>query len=195
MPKKSDFGWKRKMRFGVENLLNDLRKMGKKDAIKYLAGFKGVGKVMAGTIWEALFEGKTKGGERMLQEDILEVFPSDKVRNAFIKIVVESQKVKLEGETDEPVTSDVKRLIRLPSSLHGKTGFVVKPIGFDQLEDFNPLTDAISESFATDEMRIEVLQPVDMELRGEKFNLGRGICKVPEYAAIFFMCRGMAKLP
>ncbi|MCA1813180.1 MAG: hypothetical protein LC624_04420 [Halobacteriales archaeon] len=32
------------------------------------------------------------------------------------------------GETDEPVTSDVKRLIRLPGSVHGKTGLRVVPV-------------------------------------------------------------------
>ncbi|MCK5251790.1 MAG: DNA primase catalytic subunit PriS, partial [Thermoplasmata archaeon] len=33
--------------------------------------------------------------------------------------------VRLAGEADEPVTADTKRLIRLPTSLHGKTGFRV----------------------------------------------------------------------
>jgi DNA primase small subunit len=46
------------------------------------------------------------------------------------------------GETDEPVTADVKRLIRLPGSLHGKTGLRVVTLGVDELKEFDPFRDA-----------------------------------------------------
>lgn len=194
MPKISDFGWRKKMRMGVENLLKELREMGKENAIKFLARLRleGVGKATSQGIWNDLFEGKTKGADRMLAEDNLEVFSSNKLRDTFIKIVEDTQKVKLVGEADEPVTSDTKRLIRLPTSLHGKTGFVVKRIGFDELEGFNPLTDAIPSSFGLDRTKIKMKKPIKLVLRGEKFNLSRGIYRVPEYAAIFLMCRGLA---
>jgi len=192
MPKISDFGWRKKMRMGVENLLKELREMGKEEAIKFLASLEGVGKVSSKGIWDDLFEGKTKGADRMLTEDNLEVFSSNKLRDAFIKIVEDTQKVKLVGEADEPVTSDTKRLIRLPSSLHGKTGFVVKRIGFDELESFNPLAEAIPSSFGQGRIKIKMQKSIKIKLRGEKFNLSRGIYKVPEYTAIFLMCRGLA---
>jgi DNA primase small subunit len=195
MPKIDDYGWKRKMRTGIENLLNELEGMDKDEAIKYLNQFEGIGKATAKRLWEALLGGKIKGADRMRTENIIEVFSSDKIRNAFLRVVVESQKVKLEGEADEPVTSDIKRLIRLPTSLHGKTGLLVKPLKLGELESFDPLEHAIPSSFGSEPMDIDVQKPVDVVLRGEKFNLGRGISKVPEYAAIFFMCRGFATLP
>jgi len=192
MPRKDDFGWKRKMRFGVENLLNELKEMGREKGIEYLQGFQGIGNATSKSIWDNLFEGRIKRADKMLAEDNLEVFSSDKNRDAFLEVVIESQKVKLEGEADEPVTSDTKRLIRLPTSLHGKTGLLVKPIGFDELDGFDPLKDAIPSSFSSEPIKVNVTQPIDMELGGEKFNLSRGISKIPEYAAIFFMCRRSA---
>ena len=44
---------------------------------------------------------------------------------AAINGVTTSGSNKAKGETDEPVTADVKRLIRLPGSLHGKSGLKV----------------------------------------------------------------------
>ena len=44
---------------------------------------------------------------------------------------------------DAPVTGDIKRLIRMPESLHGKTGFVVKSLSYNELEKFEPFKDAI----------------------------------------------------
>jgi DNA primase small subunit len=194
MPRMTDHGWKKKMRIGVENLLRELEEMGKDKAVEYLEGFGGIGGTISNGIWKDLFEGKVKGAERMLAEDKVEVFSSDKYRDAFIRVVVESQKVKLEGEADEPVTSDVKRLIRLPSSLHGKTGLLVKRLDFEELEGFEPLRDAIPANFGSDQVTVKVKEAIKFDIGGESFNLGSGISKLPEYAAIFLMCRGVAAL-
>jgi DNA primase small subunit len=43
---------------------------------------------------------------------------------------------------DKPVTTDIHRLIRVPGSLHGKTGFLVKKLTFSELEHFDPFSDA-----------------------------------------------------
>ncbi|MCA1812647.1 MAG: DNA primase catalytic subunit PriS [Halobacteriales archaeon] len=50
----------------------------------------------------------------------------DKVLRA--KALQDMALASMTGETDEPVTSDVKRLIRLPGSVHGKTGLRVVPV-------------------------------------------------------------------
>jgi DNA primase small subunit len=194
MPRRTDHGWKKKMRIGVENLLNELEDMGKEKAVEYLEGFEGIGGTISKGIWKDLFEGKVRGAERMLADDNVEVFSSDKYRDAFIRVVVESQKVKLEGEADEPVTSDVKRLIRLPSSLHGKTGLLVKQLNFEELEGFEPLRDAIPGNFGSNPLSVKVKEAIKFDIGGESFNLGSGISQVPEYAAIFLMCRGLAAL-
>jgi len=97
------------------------------------------------------------------------------------------------GETDEPVTGDIKRLIRLPSSLHGKTGFMVKTIPFKELDKFDPLNDAICHS----NKPISVLGLSDFEfnLKNISFKIQKGThTELPEFAALFACLRGIAQL-
>ncbi len=97
---------------------------------------------------------------------------------------------RLAVHVDPPVTADVKRLIRLPNSLHGKTGLKVTPISLDELEDFDPLRDAVV--FGDEEVKVRILKRVRVKLKGEEFRLTPGKSKVPEYLAVFLICRGVA---
>ncbi len=102
----------------------------------------------------------------------------------------------LEGETDEPVTSDVKRLIRMASSLHGGSGMRVVSLTFAGLQKFEPLNDAVV--FSEKEIKVEVLSPLKpqnskVEMKGKSFTVTEGINTLPEYAAIYLMCRGAAE--
>lgn len=94
------------------------------------------------------------------------------------------------GETDEPVTSDTKRLIRLPGSLHGKTGLLVVALAVDELETFDPLTQAVA--FGDDPIEIVGTKPMEISLRGEHRKLGIGPTTIPEAEAVFAIARGAA---
>ena len=168
----------------------------KKGGVKKLEEFKGIGNKIATGIYADLFEGSEgeRGVDKMWKDNNLDIFSSDKHLNPFLDFVKQEVSVELKGETDEPVTSDVKRLIRLPSSLHGKTGLVVTPLKRDELDDFNPLNDAISASFTEDPIKINMIKPEKVKLRNEVFDLKMGECEVPEYAAIFLMCRRAAEI-
>jgi DNA primase small subunit len=96
------------------------------------------------------------------------------------------------GETDEPVTCDVKRLIRLPSSLHGKTGFKVIKTTLDDLKDFDPLRDAVV--FSDEPVKIKISKPTDIKMRNEQFHLNEGEQEVPNYLAVFLIGRRMASI-
>jgi DNA primase small subunit len=95
---------------------------------------------------------------------------------------------------DAPVTADVKRLIRFPGSLHGKTGLRVTEIEIDDLEEFDPLRDAVVFGDEKIKLRIPPNVRLDLTLRGEEFRI-RGGEKVtlPEYVAVFLICRGIAR--
>ncbi|MHA1832163.1 MAG: DNA primase small subunit domain-containing protein [Candidatus Helarchaeota archaeon] len=58
--------------------------------------------------------------------------------------LVEYVKKDIAMKLDSPVSIDLHRLIRFPNSLHGKTGFIVKEIDIDKLEEFDPFSDAIA---------------------------------------------------
>ena len=104
---------------------------------------------------------------------------------------IEEFKVDLAGKTDEPVTADVKRLIRLPGSIHGGSSFRVVPLTRAQLENFNPLEDAII--FSDSPVRVLVTRPMEAEVKGKVYRVSEGVGRLPENVAMFLMCRGSAE--
>ena len=105
---------------------------------------------------------------------------------------------------DEPVTTDTHRLIRLPGSLHGGSGLRVTRIERDELDAFDPLDDAVPETFREAEIAVDVtdlsgLPPVDdpttgqVELGGGTFTVTDGNDLYPEFLGIFLMTRGRAE--
>ena len=58
------------------------------------------------------------------------------------------------SHVDTVVTTDLHRLIRLPNTLHGKTGLRVTSIPHSSLDGFDPLTDGIV--FHTGQVEIHV---------------------------------------
>jgi DNA primase small subunit len=99
---------------------------------------------------------------------------------------------RLKGWCDEPVSSDVKRLIRAPGSLHGKTGLRAIPLSRDQVDRFDPLVDAVV--LGDDPVAINVSRPIQFTLKGEPFDLKPGVQKLPLYAAVFTILRRHALL-
>lgn len=94
---------------------------------------------------------------------------------------------------DEPVTTDTNRLIRLPGSLHGGSGLEVQRLDRAALDDFDPLVDAVPETFVGHDITVELPAEHTVELRGENLTVGPGVSTVPEYAGVFMMARGTAE--
>ncbi|WMT52082.1 MAG: DNA primase catalytic subunit PriS [Ferroplasma sp.] len=90
------------------------------------------------------------------------------------------------AEIDEPVTTDIHRLIRFPFSLHGKTGLMVKPVQLDSLKSFNPLNEAIPEVFKNSEININMkINKFSISMNGENYSIEKGENRVPLYLGIF----------
>lgn len=104
--------------------------------------------------------------------------------------------VQMGTKTDEPVTADIRRLIRMASSLHGGSGMRVVPLTLPEFEKFEPLNDAVV--FSEKEIQVEVIPPLKpqnslVEMKGKRFIIREGINSLPEYAVIYLMCRGAAE--
>ena len=69
------------------------------------------------------------------------------------------------ASVDEPVTADIKRLIRVPGSLHGGSGMMVKKLKLSELEEFEPLEDAVV--FGDRPVKITALKPFSVQLKGK----------------------------
>jgi DNA primase, eukaryotic-type, small subunit, putative len=94
------------------------------------------------------------------------------------------------ASVDEPVTGDIKRLIRFPGSLHGGSGFEVQTLSLDKLPEYEPLTDALA--FDDKPTKVRVTRPFSFLLNGQEFSVSEGKDELPEYAAVYLMCRGVA---
>jgi DNA primase small subunit len=199
MVKVSDGGWLARTRRGIDHLFDELEGMTPEERKRRLAKVLEEGggripeKVLDG-LYKELFEGEPRGIDKMRKENNFEVFSSDKFLKAFLIFVKQGMAIQIAGETDEPVTSDIKRLIRLPSTLHAKTGFVVVPLTRDELDDFDPFRDAISKSVGGANVSIDCRNPLDLRMRDHSFSLETGKNSVPEYVALHLICRRLATI-
>jgi len=196
LPPDASTGWRRRMRDGIEMLMRDMEGLSLQDVrSRYDVAGDAPEKVLAEMMNDLfLRRGGKCGMEILIQKDTLEVFSNQRSQALFLKIVEGDIKRSLEGQVDEPVTSDIKRLIRLPQSLHGKTGLRVVPMSRDDLDEFDPLRDAVSEIFPDDPVTVNLENRVDVRLRGERFSL-RGTVEVPTFVAVFLICRRNATIP
>lgn len=208
-PAQDEPGWRGKIMRGINAFVGKLETMPPEEALKFLRSFDGVSAREAAELHENLFKPRgtkprlIRGVDR-LREGQLESL-SDHNRDLLVRLVQDLQPVRseelggvsLEGivqraETDEPVTSDIKRLIRMPSSLHGKTGLQVVPMSRDEIDEFRPLRDAVPQAWTDDSVRVNLRNKISMEIRDEAFNLAPGVNDVPQYLAIFLLARGLA---
>jgi len=183
-------GWHRRYR---EALLGYLRWIGglpEAEAIAHLTAMEGIGK-------ESAIQFLKKREE--IISDIQNRPTVMIMKNRVLGIIAGQQ----EGEfrkrlneraalADEPVTTDTKRLIRMPASLHGGSGMLVRALELRDLHDFDPLTDAIV--FGTRDVKVDQKFPVNMPMLGSTYELQKGISTVPEAVAVFLCARGIAEI-
>jgi len=183
-------GWQARFSESFLDYLRWLGGMSAEEALEHLTAIEGVGKDSA-TVF-------LKKREELITE--LEHHPTGMLlKNRVINAVVHQKegefKTRLNARAalaDEPVTTDTKRLIRMPTSLHGGSGLRVQPIELRNLHDFDPLVDAVV--FATREVRVDCRFPLTMPMLGSTYQLQKGISTVPEAVAVFLCCRGIAEI-
>jgi DNA primase small subunit len=183
-------GWHQRFREALLEYLRWIGSMPEDEAMAHLSAMGGIGTESA-----AMF---LKKREEIISD--IERRPSGMImKNRVLGIIAGQQ----EGEfrkrllsraalADEPVTTDTKRLIRLPTSLHGGSGMKVQQMELRDLHDFDPLTDAVV--FGTRDVKVDQKFPVKMPMLGSTYELQKGINTVPEAVAVFLCCRGMAEI-
>ncbi|HEY9207208.1 MAG TPA: DNA primase catalytic subunit PriS [Candidatus Methanoperedens sp.] len=175
--------------------LENIRLLEQEEAVKELRKIEGITPKKAGDIIKSLQQFKSY---EELHKTIFEG-GLDQSRSMWSvrQSIINNLGVKgVEGETDEPVTADIRRLIRMPSSLHGGSGMRVVPLTLSGFEKFEPLVDAVV--FSEKEIQIEIIPPLKpqnsiVEMKGKSFRVQEGINTLPEYAAMYLMCRGAAE--
>ena len=183
-------GWPMRYREALLEYLGWVGTLPEVEAMANLTAIEGIGKDSA-----AMF---LKKREEIQSE--IERRPSGMIlKNRVLGILVSQQEGEFKKRllaraalADEPVTTDTKRLIRLPTSLHGGSGMRVQPLEIRELHDFDPLTDAVV--FGTRDVRVDVKFPLKIPMLGSTYEIQKGISTVPEAAAVFLCCRGIAEI-
>jgi DNA primase small subunit len=183
-------GWGGRFNEAVVRFAEEIRNLDEKSAVKKLTGIKGIGDVRAVEFYtrikdERVLDNIRSGNLDSLKgvQDIWKFVINNYLADQFVEV--------LGGETDEPVTADVRRLIRCPGSLHGGSGLRVTPLSIRDLEDFDPLQDAVV--FGDESIPLEILKPFNTQMRGQSYHLVEGPTELPACVAVFLMARGVAE--
>jgi DNA primase small subunit len=171
-------GWPGRFTGTLVDLLAHAVETEPEEAETTLTEVEGIGDTRAANLVEQLDEGALDP-VREGRVDHVPALANKDVLGGLAKRVRE----RAAGEADEPVTADVRRLIRLPGSLHGGSGLHVKPLTLDELRGFQPLDDAIA--LPDDPVRLELETPWSGYLDGEHRELAPGEHEVPTYLAAF----------
>lgn len=179
-------GWKLRMRNGLLDVVEEFCTRDVKEIRKEYPSIKGSDKQSITKAQEELVRNRAF----MFEKNTMAVV-SQTTQNMLVKIMKEDVAYRLSGEVDEPVTADIKRLIRLPGSVHGKSGLRVTPITREELTHFDPLQMAVPDVYTDDPVKITMRRDSELDMKGEHLVL-RGETEVPEFAAIFLVGRKMA---
>ncbi len=100
---------------------------------------------------------------------------------------------KQASEIDPVVTMDIHRLIRIPNSLHGKTGLKVVSLSSTALEQFDPLREAVA--FSDGRVDVYVHEAHPFRLGNESFGpYRRESVRLPMAAGIYLLCKNAATI-
>ncbi len=178
-------GWSARVHDHLLSLVDELAATDDEAAIDRLREFDGIGE---GKATAALNAARTNREE--LASGNVDVHPA--VFGIARRIAPEAVGADA-APIDEPVTTDTNRLIRLPGSLHGGSGLAVRRIDREDIGAFDPLVDAVPETFRGYDIAVEVTDGGRVELGGDSFTLDEGVHTVPEHVGVFLMARGRAE--
>jgi DNA primase small subunit len=187
IPRPEDGGWKRHLRSGLESLLEDAEGM---EMEAFRAKYPSVSQYKDGRLGKLMHE-LSASRRSILARNTLAPLSTKKMQETVISIMENDVRPALAGEVDEPVTADIKRLIRLPGSIHGKSGLRVTPLSRDELTGFDPLLDAVPPQYGQEPILLNMRQDMEIVFRGERHRLS-GQTEVPEDLAVFLVGRKMA---
>lgn len=185
-------GWAERIRKASDLLMERIEAMEQKEAVAMLSGM-GVREAEAKRIYNALKAGSP--GRRFLEEGNLGgIAQGGKSVNSITQILENIASEEYGGEMDQPVTSDIHRLIRAPWSLHGKTGFRVVGLKRSELDSFDPLLHAVLDKREETEVysKTSFTPPPVCGWTGE-LREGRNVLPLP--LALFLMLRRQVTLP
>ena len=178
-------GWSKRAHRRVVEFVDELLELDEEEALERLQSFEGVGSKRAAAALNA-----ARANDDQIRAGNVDVHPAFfGLARTLAAAVVATDNAPI----DEPVTTDTNRLIRLPGSLHGGSGLAVRRIERDALCAFDPLVDAVPDTFVGHDIAVDVNEGGTIEVGGEPIDVPEGKTTLPEYAGVFLMARGRAE--
>ncbi len=107
---------------------------------------------------------------------------------SVLENVVSEQMIPIDRQT----SIDMHKIIRVPETLHGTTGFVAKTIAIDNLKEFDPHKETIV--FGDEMVRLFIKKAPKFSLKGESFGpYNKEEVELPLFAGVYLLGKG-AKL-
>lgn len=127
-----------------------------------------------------------------LDSGLLHPVPQNKTEKfwtGLLSLAVEEEKLLLDRQT----SVDIRKILRVPDSLHGSTGMAAKRLSLEELKQFSPLDDAVV--FGTETIKLK-------SVNAPKFYLGKTKwgpfeeqeAELPEFVAAYLVAKGHAKI-
>ncbi|MEX2681575.1 MAG: DNA primase small subunit domain-containing protein [Candidatus Sigynarchaeota archaeon] len=162
------------------------------DAIQNIEKNKDPGSIK-GKDLDLLKANKDSLKKRLLDNDINWSFAGigPGIWNHIIERIIEDTKCNI----DVPVTIDIHRLIRAPATLHGKTGFVNCKLTRQQLDTFDPFTDAVVFKGNAEKIKMSSDVPrfrIEDKIYGPYKKDETDTVSIG--AAVFLLCRNMCEV-
>ncbi len=112
-----------------------------------------------------------------------------KKSNEFWKKVFQTAVEKQLSPIDRQTSIDLHKIIRVPNTLHGDTGFVAKTINLENLEEFDPFVDSVV--FDNTPQRVFIKKAPKFTLKGTNFGpFENEEVEVPLFVAIYLIGKG-----
>jgi len=107
----------------------------------------------------------------------------------FWKKVLELVILQARLPVDRQTSIDLHKIVRMPETLHGETGFLAKTLSVEELKKFDPFADAVV--FGRDSVRLFIKKAPKFSLLGEVFGpFEEQEVVVPLFCAIYLIGKG-----
>jgi DNA primase small subunit len=94
---------------------------------------------------------------------------------------------------DRQTSTDLNKIVRVPSTLHGDTGLLAKNLSIDALKNFDPYLDSVV--FDKSEVKVSVVKAPKFSLGGESFGpFENEDVSLPLFCAVYLIGKGAAVL-
>ncbi|XRO76394.1 DNA primase catalytic subunit PriS [Methanocaldococcus sp. 10A] len=160
----------------IRNIIENYSKEDRRFLMSYILG-ENLNLNSVGSGWRRRLTKAIKEKDKRISTKKLEkeknwkkVIDNLKSKNKIYNII---EKTKNKLELDEKVMDDDIRLLRVINSLHGYTGFIVKPLSnLEELKKFNPLEDAVFKNFENKSYEVNIYdnRKFEIEICGKKYN-------------------------